>query len=178
MTDASRRNLLDVTIDHVFERSGDVASTQCDLKEKRGKHERRSFGRGRDQRGGHGAGSRRSSPGSRRAQPSASASTAADARASNIPSPSRSSPTRATISSRRTGRGSSSMRRHCRFCLGARIDFVDDLMGQAFKIENPNASRFLRLRRQLLGLSAGSSRTCNRGLVTITGWWFRLEKRV
>ncbi len=26
------------------------------------------------------------------------------------------------------------------FLLGARIDFVDDLMGQAFKIENPNAS--------------------------------------
>ena len=26
------------------------------------------------------------------------------------------------------------------FLLGSRIDFVDDLMGQAFKIENPNAS--------------------------------------
>jgi len=26
------------------------------------------------------------------------------------------------------------------FLLGARIDFVDDLMGQSFKIENPNAS--------------------------------------
>jgi len=26
------------------------------------------------------------------------------------------------------------------FLAGARVDFVDDLMGQAFKIENPNAS--------------------------------------
>ncbi len=26
------------------------------------------------------------------------------------------------------------------FLLGARIDFVDDLMGQSFKIENPNAA--------------------------------------
>jgi iron-sulfur cluster assembly accessory protein len=26
------------------------------------------------------------------------------------------------------------------FLLGARVDFVDDLMGQSFRIENPNAS--------------------------------------
>jgi iron-sulfur cluster insertion protein len=26
------------------------------------------------------------------------------------------------------------------FLLGARIDFVDDLMGQSFRVENPNAS--------------------------------------
>ena len=26
------------------------------------------------------------------------------------------------------------------FLLGAKVDFVDDLMGQAFKIENPNAA--------------------------------------
>ncbi len=32
------------------------------------------------------------------------------------------------------------------YLAGAKIDFVDDLMGQAFRIENPNAVLLLRLR--------------------------------
>ena len=39
------------------------------------------------------------------------------------------------------------------FLAGAEIDFTDGLIGQAFKVNNPNATAVLRLRHQLFGLT-------------------------
>ena len=39
------------------------------------------------------------------------------------------------------------------FLAGSEIDFVDDLIGASFKVNNPQGHRLLRLRHQLLDLS-------------------------
>ena len=38
------------------------------------------------------------------------------------------------------------------FLKGAEIDFTDELIGAAFKVNNPNAALLLRLRHELFGL--------------------------
>ena len=46
------------------------------------------------------------------------------------------------------------------FVAGSTLDFVDDLMGQSFRVEQSQRDRLLRLRHQLLDLT--SARTAER----------------
>ena len=39
------------------------------------------------------------------------------------------------------------------FVAGSELDFVDDLIGAQFKLNNPNVTAVVRLRHQLLGLT-------------------------
>ncbi len=39
---------------------------------------------------------------------------------------------------------------------GSELDFVDDLIGAQFKLNNPNVTAVVRLRHQLLGLTVAS----------------------
>ena len=42
------------------------------------------------------------------------------------------------------------------FVAGSELDFVDDLIGAQFKLNNPNVTAVVRLRHQLLGLTVAS----------------------